>query len=164
MKKLLTALTVAAVLPTATMAAGENNIGSCGWGSKLFDGQSGLAPQVLGATTNGTSGNQTFAITSGTSGCTQDGAVKSSWKTAMFIDGNKEKLARDMSRGSGEALDSLAHLLGVEAQDRAAFGQITKDNLARIFPNESVSTDQVVVALREVLATDTRLGRYIEAL
>ena len=164
MKKLVTVLSVVAVLPTAALAAGENNIGSCGWGSKLFDSQSGVAPQALAVTTNATFWNQTFAITSGTSGCTQDGTVRSNWKTAMFIDGNKEMLARDMSRGSGEALDSLAHLLGVEAQDRAAFNQVTKDNLARIFPNESVSTDQVVVALREVLAADARLGRYIVSL
>jgi hypothetical protein len=164
MKKLVTVLSVVAVLPTAAMAAGENNVGSCGWGTKLFDGQSGVIPQALAATTNGTSGNQTFAITSGTSGCTQDGAIRSNWKTAMFIDGNKEKLARDISTGRGEALDSLAHLLGVEAQDRAAFDQVTKDNLARIFPSEGASTEQVVVALREVLASDARLGRYIVAL
>jgi len=164
MKKLVTVLSVVAVLPTAALAAGENNVGSCGWGTKLFDGQSGVVPQALAATTNGSTGNQTFAITSGTSGCTQDGAVRSSWKTSMFIDGNKGKLARDMSRGSGEALDSLAHLLGVESQDRAAFNQVTKENLARIFPNENVTTDQVVVALREVLAADARLGRYVVAL
>src|SRR5262245_43787680 len=85
MKKLLVVALVAA-FPAAAMAAGENNIGSCGWGSKLFEGQRGVAPQVLGATTNGTFGNQTFAITTGTSGCTQDGAVSSNWKTALFID------------------------------------------------------------------------------
>jgi hypothetical protein len=82
----------------------------------------------------------------------------------MFIDGNKEKLARDMSTGGGEALDSLAHLLGVEAQDRAAFNRLAKDNMARIFPSDTVSTQQVVVALREVLSSDARLGRYIVAL
>ena len=76
MKKLL-AVSVLAAMPLAAMAAGENNVGSCGWGSKVFDGQSGIAPQVLAATTNGTSGNQTFAITTGTSGCTQDGAIRS---------------------------------------------------------------------------------------
>ena len=164
MKKLIIAVAVAAALPTAALAAGENNVGSCGWGTKLFDGQSGLAPQVLAATTNGTSGNQTFGITTGTSGCTQDGTVRSNWKTAMFIDGNKDKLARDMSVGSGEALDSLALLLGVQAQDRAAFNQLAKDNMARIFPSDNVSTQQVMVSLREVLASDARLGRYIVAL
>ena len=164
MKKILTVAAVLAVFPVAAMAAGENNIGSCGWGSKVFDGQSGVIPQVLAVTTNGTSGNQTFGITTGTSGCTADGAVRSNWKTAMFIDGNKVALQRDISTGSGEALDSLAHLLGVEAQDRVAFNRLAKDNLARIFPSEGVATEQVVGSLREVLASDARLARYLVAL
>ena len=163
MKKLVAVAAVAALFPAIAVAQ-QNNIGSCGWGSKVFDGQSGLAPQVLGATTNGTFGNQTFGITSGTSGCTQDGAVRSTWKTAMFIDGNKETLARDMSVGSGEALDSLAHLLGVEAADRAAFNRIARDNMQRIFPRDIAETEQVVAALREVLMSDAKLARYTVAL
>ena len=163
MKKFVAVAAVAALFPAIAVAQ-QNNIGSCGWGSKVFDGQSGLAPQVLGATTNGTFGNQTFGITSGTSGCTQDGAVRSTWKTAMFIDGNKETLARDMSVGSGEALDSLAHLLGVEAADRAAFNRIARDNMQRIFPRDNAETEQVVAALREVLMSDAKLARYTVAL
>lgn len=149
-----------AALPLTTLAAGENNVGSCGWGSKVFDGQSGLAPQVLAATTNGTFGNQTFAITSGTSGCTQDGAVKSGWQTAMFIDGNKSRLARDMSRGSGESLDALAKLLGVGEQDKARFAALTRDNVARIFPSADASTDEIRAGLRAVLAADASLAAY----
>ncbi|HWI37931.1 MAG TPA: DUF3015 domain-containing protein [Burkholderiales bacterium] len=160
MKKLLIAVAIA--LPASAMAAGENNIGNCGWGSKLFDGQSGIAPQVLGATTNGTFGNQTFAITSGTSGCTQDGAVKSNWKTALFIDGNKEMLARDMSVGSGETLDSLAHLMGVESQDRAAFNRVAKENLWKIFSADA--TADIMANFRQVLAADAQLARYTAAL
>ena len=162
MKKLLAVVSVAALFPMTAMAAGENNIGNCGWGSKLFDGQSGIAPQVLGATTNGTFGNQTFGITFGTSGCTQDGAVKSTWKTALFIDGNKDALARDMSVGSGETLDSLAHLMGVQAQDRAAFHRAAKENMARIFSNDA--TPEIMAALRQVLADDAQLSRYTTAL
>jgi hypothetical protein len=160
MKKLC-AVAVLAVLPTAAMA---DNVGNCGWGSKVFDGQSGIAPQVLAVTTNGTFGNQTFGISSGTSGCSQDGTVRSNWKTALFIDGNKEKLALDMSVGSGETLDSLAHLLGVESQDRAAFNRVAKDNMARIFPSHDVSSEKVAAALREVLASDAQLSRYTAAL
>ena len=160
MKKLLAVVAIA--LPASAMAAGENNIGQCGWGSKLFDGQSGLAPQVLGATTNGTFGNQTFAITSGTSGCTQDGAVRSNWKTALFIDGNRPQLARDMSTGSGETLDSLAHLMGVQSQDRVAFNRAAKDNMAKIFATDS--TNDIMAALRQVLAADAQLARYTAAL
>jgi hypothetical protein len=160
MKKLLIAVAVA--LPMSAMAAGENNIGSCGWGSKLFDGQQGIAPQVLAVTTNGTFGNQTFGITFGTSGCTQDGAVRSNWKTALFIDGNKEMLARDMSVGSGETLDSLAHLMGVESQDRAAFNQVAKENLWKIFAADS--TADIMANFRQVLSANEQLARYTAAL
>jgi hypothetical protein len=158
MKKLL--VVAALTLPAVAMAAGENNVG-CGWGSKLFDGQSGVVPQVLAATSNNFYGTQTFAITSGTSGCTQDGTVRSSWKTALFIDGNKDKLARDMSVGSGETLDSLAHLLGVQSQDRAAFDRMAKDNVSRIFAADS--TSDIMSALRDVLASN-QLTRYTAAL
>lgn len=161
MKKLCAVVSVLAAFPMAAMA---DNVGNCGWGSKLLAGQSGVGPQVLAVTTNGTSGNQTFGISSGTSGCTQDGTVSSNWKTSLFIDGNKEKLARDMSVGSGETLDSLAHLLGVESQDRAAFNRVAKDNLARIFPSEQASSQEIATALREVLASDAQLSRYTTAL
>ena len=163
MKKLLGVVAVAAVFPLSAMAAGENNVGNCGWGSKLFDGQSGIVPQVLAVTTNGTFGNQTFGITSGTSGCTQDGAVKSNWRTALFIDGNREALARDMSVGSGESLDSLAHLLGVQESDRVAFAAATKENMARIF-TENASTSDIMAGLRQVLGSDAQLARYTAAL
>jgi hypothetical protein len=163
MRKLVAVAAVAALFPAVALAQ-ANNIGSCGWGSKVFDGQSGVAPQVLAVTTNGTSGNQTFGITSGTSGCTQDGAVRSTWKTAMFIDGNRERLARDMSVGGGEALDSLAHLLGVEAADRAEFNRIARDNMQRIFPSDMAGTEQIVSALRQVLMADAKLARYTVAL
>jgi len=158
-KKLL-AVALVSLFPVAGMAAGENNVGSCGWGSKVFDGQRGVAPQVLAATTNGTFGNQTFGISSGTSGCTQDGVVRSNWKTAMFIDGNKEKLARDMSVGEGEALDSLAALVGVRPEHKAAFSMTTKENFGRIFASEHASTEEIVAGLKQVLAESETLSIY----
>ena len=47
-------------------AAGGNG---CGWGNMVFEGQRGLFPHLLATTTNGTSGNATFGMTSGTNGC-----------------------------------------------------------------------------------------------
>jgi len=161
MKKIFAVLSLAAAIPTAAFA---DNVGGCGVGSKLFDGQSGVAPQVFAVTTNGSTANQTFGISSGTLGCTQDGTVRSDWKMSMFIEGNKERLARDMSVGSGETLASLAHLLGVEAQDQPAFNRLTKDNLARIFPSESAGTDQIIGGLRQTLASDPRMSRYLAAI
>jgi hypothetical protein len=162
MKKIIAILSLVAAFPTLAMAV--DNVGGCGVGSMVFKGQKGIAPQVLAVTTNGSTGNQTFGITSGTLGCTQDGVVTSNMKTAMFIESNKDQLARDMSVGSGETLAALSHLLGVETQDQIAFNRLAKDNVARIFKTESVATEQVVASLREVLAADATLSRYQAAL
>src|SRR5215471_12520582 len=157
MRKILIAVVLSAV--PAFAFAQQNNVGSCGWGTKLFDGQSGVFPQAFAGITNATSWNQTFAISSGTSGCTQDGVVKSTWKTAMFIDGNKDRLARDMSTGNGETLDSLAHLIGVHEQDRAAFSRAMQANVSVIFASGS-TTDDSMIALRQVLRSDSELSQY----
>lgn len=159
MRKAVVAVSLS-IVSSLSFAAGENNVGSCGWGTKIFTGQSGVMPQAFAGITNGTFGNQTFAVSSGTSGCTQDGTVSSSWQTAAFIDGNKEKLARDLSRGSGESLDSLVALLGVQQQDRARFVQVARDNLDRIFPSATASTDEIRAGLRTVLSADQGLAAY----
>lgn len=159
MKRMIASLALCALISGPAVAQ-ANNIGSCGWGSKLFTGQRGIAPQVLGATTNGTSGNQTFAITSGTSGCTQDGVVTSSWKTAAFIDGNMNKLALDMSRGQGESLSSLAALIGVQADDSAAFSASLQQNFDGIFSSSQVTSVEVAQNLKNVLANDAALAKY----
>jgi hypothetical protein len=130
-----------ALIPSTSFAL--DNVGGCGWGSKLMAGNQGIAPQVLAVTTNGTFGNQTFGITSGTSGCTQNGVVSSNWKTAMFIDSNMNKLARDMSVGQGEALDSLASLIGVSNSDKEVFSNTVKNNFGEIF--SSFFSSKIVV-------------------
>jgi hypothetical protein len=162
MNKKLAIAALIFLVPTVSFAA--DNVGGCGWGSKLFDGQSGLMPNALAATSNGLYGTNTFGMTSGTSGCTADGVVKSNWKTAMFIDGNKEALARDMSRGSGETLESLAAAMGVREEHKAAFFRLTKDNYARIFHSGNVSTGVVMVSLKEVLNSDSTLAQYSAAI
>ena len=166
MLKKLAVVAVIVAFPMGAMAAGAaapDASGSCGVGSKLFENQRGIAPQVLAMTTNGTF-FQTIGVTLGTSGCTQDGVVKSNWKMAMFIDGNMDKLARDMSTGSGETLESLAKLIGIEDQHKAAFFRVTKENFARIFSSDNVTTDQVVVSLKQVLAADSELVQYSQTI
>jgi hypothetical protein len=153
-----------AVLALSPFVALADNVGQCGWGSKALDGQSGIGPQVLAATTNGLFGNQTFGITFGTSGCTQDGTVRSAWKTAAYIDGNKVKLTRDLSRGHGETLEGLATVMGVESADRAHFYSTARANFARLVPDADADTETLRVALREVVAADARLAKYSAAI
>ena len=100
MKKIL----AIALLATTSSAFADNDVG-CGLGTMVWAGQSGVAPKILAATTNGTSGNQTFGITSGTLGCQADGVITSKARLSMFMGTNSERLARDMSAGHGESLD-----------------------------------------------------------
>ena len=72
MKKLLA---IAVLSTSASVAIADQDIG-CGLGTMVFAGQSGPIFKVLGATTNGTFGNQTFGITTGTQGCQTNGAIK----------------------------------------------------------------------------------------
>ena len=153
---------IAAVLtlsPIGIVMAASNNVG-CGVGSIIFKGQSGVAPQVLAATTNGTLGNQTFGISSGTLGCDRDGVVDTPVKVSMFIDTNLDKLARDMAVGKGETLDSLASLIGVQDADKAAFFATTKSHFAEIIPSANANTQEVIDGLNHVLAANSELARY----
>lgn len=157
MKRNVLTLVAALAIPAVVHA---DSVGGCGWGSKLFDGQKGIAPQVLAVTTNGSTGNQTFGISSGTSGCSQDGVVSSQWKTAAFIDANMNRLALDMSRGEGESLSSLASLVGVSAGDTAAFNGTVQKNFSQIFSSPTASSNDVAAGLKNVLAQDAALARY----
>ncbi|MCC5858025.1 MAG: DUF3015 domain-containing protein [Ectothiorhodospiraceae bacterium] len=155
-KKLLAAVALGALW---SVSAHAENTG-CGLGSMVWDGQSGIAPQVLAVTTNGTSGNQTFGITSGTLGCTQDGVVRSSAKLGMYTGSNMDAIARDMSIGEGESLEVLAELMGVQSEDRPAFYAALQQNYATIFSSTDVTAEQVIAGIDATLREDAHLARY----
>jgi len=80
----------------------------CGLGKKLWEGWKGqkqIAPQMFMSSTNVT-GSYSFAIASGTSGCSNDGRVWDSERTSLFIGINYASLSEDMARGGGEHLAS----------------------------------------------------------
>src|SRR5512144_1573071 len=98
-----------------------NNVG-CGLGSVIFEGSSGVFPQVFAATTNGSFGTQTFGISSETLGCSPHGKVDiPDRRTVEFIGPNLSRLAQDMSRGDGETLAALADTMQIAPNDRPAF-------------------------------------------
>ena len=71
---------------------GSYGLAGCGLGSLVFESQPGFV-QVLAATTNGTSWNNTFGMTSGTSNC---GPSIFAQGTRNFVDANREVLAKDV--------------------------------------------------------------------
>jgi len=139
MTKILSLTAITALLTTTAFA--HPNTG-CGLGSKMIKNQDSVLMQISAATTNGTSGNQTFGITSGTSGCAKPAKFVSNERTNEFVAGNMELLALDMSNGQGEALKTLATLLKVD--DVEAFGKKLQNNFDKIYTSENVSSAEVI--------------------
>jgi hypothetical protein len=135
----------------------------CGVGTILFEGQKGPVPQILAVTTNGSFGNQTFGITTGTLGCEKDAVVRSPTKVRMLMVSSLDNLAVDVARGQGETLESLASLMAVEPDHRARFFASLQSDFGRIFPSEDVTVDEVIVSINAVLAEDPVLQRYVIA-
>jgi len=157
-----TALVAAlAALPMSSAMAKDST--GCGVGTMIFDGKSGPVFQVLAVTTNGTFGNQTFGITSGTLGCDTDGVIKSEAALTSFVASNMESLAGDMAAGEGETLASLAELMDVAEADRPAFYRTAKANFASIYGGENVTAGEVVDNLQAVMASNDRLSGYAHA-
>ena len=148
MKKLL-AFVAFAVAFSASSAFAIDSTG-CGLGSIILTGQSGMIPQLLAVTTNGSFGNQTFGITTGSSGCDQNGRITGgTGKTLAFLENNLEQFAVDAARGHGETIDTVAALMGVDAEKA---GSVIKENFAFIFDSHDVSAVTVTLKVSELLA------------
>ena len=126
LRKLFVVLGAVAMVGQAglAMAANPDTGPGCGLGKLAwadYKNQKNIAPQVMMATTNGTFGSGTFGISSGTSGCTNDGQVMAEQKTNVFANLNFDNLSQEMAQGRGEHLASLATLMGIPAEQHAAF-------------------------------------------
>ena len=158
MKKLMATLVLVALPFSAALA--DNDIG-CGFGTQIWAGQSGLVAKVLGATTNGSTANQTFGISSGTLGCSQDGVVKAELRRAQFASANLDQLAAEVAAGEGESLNTLAALYNVAAADRAAFNVLAQQHYGALFATTSATTGDVLAALEKAMSADARFAAYV---
>jgi len=146
MKKVVLGSIATIILSTTTAFAAPNN--GCGLGNQVIADQGSVIKQSLGATTNGTSGNQTFGITSGTSGCTKPAKFVSNEKVKTFVANNLDKLAMDISTGQGESIDTLATLLKVE--DKAGFKTKLQNNFSTIYTDSDVDAAHVIDSIAAV--------------
>lgn len=125
-------------------------LGKLAWGD--YKAQKEIAPQVMMATTNGTFGSNTFGISSGTSGCTNDGKIMGDSKTVMFAELNFDNLSQEMAQGQGEHLASLATLMGVPAEHQGAFFAMTQERYTSLVKAGEASPVAMVKALNEAVA------------
>lgn len=157
MIKRIAGAALAGSLLVAGTAAKADNTG-CGLGSMLWEGQSGIAQSSLAVTTNGISFNQLFGITTGTLGCQPNATITA--EATQFMTDNMDQVARDMSNGGGEALDTLAELMDIDASDRDAFISHAQENFGEIFPSEDVTAGEALNNLESTMAEDITLSRY----
>ena len=131
------------VLSGVGWAVDQKNTG-CGLGSIAWEGQNGLMSQTLAATTNGTFGNQTFGITSGTSNCEQYKSFSYNEKVDTFVAENMDNLAMDIARGQGEYVNTLAVLMEVPDAKKAWFRSQLQAHFSDIYTSDKVTHSDVV--------------------
>ncbi len=131
-------------------AANQKNTG-CGLGSIVFEGHDGLVSQVCAVTTNGTFGNQTFAITSGTSNAEKPNDLWSSKKLNNYVAENMDNLATDIAKGEGEYLNTLAVLMEVPENQRTGFYANLQSNFSRIYTSKDVTHEDIIKNIKTVV-------------
>lgn len=137
------------------LAANPDAGPGCGLGKMVwadYSYQKSIAPQVMMATTNGTFGSQTFGISSGTSGCTNDGMIMAEHKVNVFAAINFENLSQEMAQGEGEHLASLATLMGVPAEHHAEFFALTQAKYTTLVRGGEAAPVAMVTALHNAMA------------
>lgn len=158
MKRLLLSTALMAGLSSAALAEAPGGPG-CGWGNMLFKGQSGLPAHLVASVTNGTSGNASFGMTSGTNGCSTSGTL--SYSGTPMITVMLDELSEDVARGDGEALAAVAISFGVEAEDRASFKQLMHKNFNNIFSANDVTAEEVLASMHILMKQDATLAKYV---
>lgn len=148
-----------AVSSSLTLAEAPGGPG-CGWGNLLFEGQSGLPSHLVASLTNGTTGNATFGMTSGTNGCDTSGTLTYAGKSMINIGALLDEFSEDVARGEGEVLSAVAVSLGVVQEDRAHFRQVMHENFNKLFPSAEVTTEDVLASMWDVMANDKQLAKY----
>lgn len=126
----------------------------CGLGSIAFGSKKGFI-QVIAATTNGTSGSQTFGISSGTSNC-DSGSGDHAANVSVFVETNKVALANDVARGRGETLAGLSQVLG--CQNQQTLGNVLQRNYTNIFSSEHATSTMISESILTTIRQNEELA------
>lgn len=136
---------------SVTLCAGEvgpyeakirRNVG-VGLGTKIFGKiGDGLMSQACAATTNGSFGNQTFAVTSGTLGADEPGKV-ARLELTNYMHDHMDTVARDVAAGRGEGLETVLDILAVPTERRSEVTIRLQSSFADIYTSDDITHDVV---------------------
>jgi hypothetical protein len=138
--------------PSGEAFARPYGMAGCGLGSVVIDKH---GSQIFAGTTNGTSANQIFGITTGTSNCVDTPNDSVAKKMDNFIEANKATVAIDISRGEGETVQSLAAIMG--CQDVSLLGSSLKNQFGKIYKTFDVTTPEVTDSVISAIMNDKNL-------
>jgi len=142
-------------------AANPDNGPGCGLGKLAwmdYGGQKQIAPQVMMATTNGTFSSQLFGISSGTSGCANDGVIMKN-KHMNLASRAFESLAEELAQGRGEHLASLAALLGVPEDAQPEFFALVQEKYTILVGSDNTTAVTMLQALQAAMAERPALAK-----
>lgn len=105
----------------------------CGLGSVVMGNSESKVSQILGATVNGTSGSQSFGITSGTSNCLTSAQVATLVRQQQFLVANLTTLEKELSQGGGETVLGFMEVLGCSTDAVKAGSAQLMQGYSRIF-------------------------------
>jgi hypothetical protein len=152
-KKFLVVMLIAA--GSSSALANKYGTAGCGLGAMVFADQKGMI-QILAATINGTSLNQSFGLTSGTLGCEENRSTA----TLQYIESNQVSLKNDISRGQGETLTGLLNLWG--CQDYNQVGAVLQQNFGSF--SNSAEAVQLKSQLQSVIQNNTSTAQVCQQL
>lgn len=156
MKKFIVASMITMFLVCAAVSVNANTVREdcgCGLGAVLIGEKQGLGWNLLGTCLNGTSGNQTFGMTSGTLECGQESAVVNLSKLDKYVSENMDSLAIDIAQGQGESLDALAELANISSDKKDSFCLALQENFQTIYPDANADHSSVVKRISEIIET-----------
>lgn len=115
----------------SALYAKSYGMAGCGLGSLLIK-EDGVI-QVFAATTNGTSGSQTFGISSGTSNCVTGSKAAMLQRQEEFFANNLASLSKEIAQGDGDSIKALSEQLGCSSESYDQMRTTLQSNHAYIF-------------------------------
>lgn len=142
-----------------TKFARNYGLAGCGLGSVWIDKH---GSQVTAATTNNSSANQMFGISSGSLNCIDSSSAEVAGRMDQFIRVNKDQLQGDIAKGSGETIEALAEVMGCTG-DKSAVGTALKKNYNSIFES-NVPANEITDSIITTIKVDGNLSSQCKKL
>lgn len=152
MKKMIVVLSAVLMMASAAYANTVSQDCGCGLGHVLIGEKEGIVWGVLGATLNGTCGNQTFGITTGTLGCDNGGKIVMNEKIKIFVADNMDNLATEIAAGQGESLEALAEIAQIPSDKQPTLFAALQANFNTIYPDANITESHVSMSISEIMA------------